>query len=199
MKNNEKKLFGILAIIFGALALLGSWVPLLNNLSFIVAIPALILGIIGLVINLKNKKTLAIIGTVLSIVSMVIVLWTQSLYSKALDEAGKAAEQSIEKMEKDIKTAQEETDAKFTWTKSDFDGLVVGDSLTGVGGVNYNDIIAKYGTPQSETESTSGDYSSKFVDYNTIGGTEYKSVSLHFTKQADGNWLLSYKGASGLE
>lgn len=199
MKNDEKKVLGILAIVFGAIALLGSWIPILNNVSFVIAIPAVILGIIGLVVNRKNNKTLAIIGTVLSVVAMAVVLMTQSMYGKALDEASKAVDESVSKVEKEIESSQQEVDDKFTWTKADFDALVVGDSLEGTGGANYNDVIAKYGEPQSETESTSGDYTSKYVDYDTFGGSEYKSVSLEFVKQADESWLLSYKYSSGLK
>ena len=45
--KQERKVLGILAIIFGALALLGSWMPIINNFSFILAILALIFGLIG--------------------------------------------------------------------------------------------------------------------------------------------------------
>ena len=75
--NEERKVLGILAIIFGAIALFGSWMPIINNLSFVIAILALILGLIGLAINRKRPKMLAIIGTVLAVVSMVIVIATQ--------------------------------------------------------------------------------------------------------------------------
>lgn len=66
--NEERKVLGILAIIFGAIALFGSWMPIINNLSFVIAILALILGLIGLAINRKRPKMLAIIGTVLAVV-----------------------------------------------------------------------------------------------------------------------------------
>ena len=84
--EQERKVLGILAIIFGALALLGSWMPIINNFSFILAILALIFGIIGFLVNRKRPKTLAIIGTVLSIVSIAIVLGTQAMYAKSLDK-----------------------------------------------------------------------------------------------------------------
>jgi len=54
--NEERKVLGILAIIFGAIALFGSWMPIINNLSFVIAILALILGLIGLAINRKRPK-----------------------------------------------------------------------------------------------------------------------------------------------
>ena len=59
--EQERKVLGILAIIFGALALLGSWMPIINNFSFILAILALIFGIIGFLVNRKRPNSLAII------------------------------------------------------------------------------------------------------------------------------------------
>lgn len=56
MKPEEQKVLGILATIFGAIALLGSWIPFINYLSFFIAIVAFILGIIGLIVNLKKRK-----------------------------------------------------------------------------------------------------------------------------------------------
>ena len=56
MKPEEQRVLGILATIFGAIALLGSWIPFINYLSFFIAIVAFILGIIGLIVNLKNGK-----------------------------------------------------------------------------------------------------------------------------------------------
>ena len=80
--KKENKIFGILAIVLGAIALLGSWIPGINQISFLIAILALILGIVGLCINLKNKKLLAIIGTVLSVVSIAIALGSQMIYNQ---------------------------------------------------------------------------------------------------------------------
>ena len=79
MKQKEQKILGILAIIFGTLALLGSWIPIVNILSFFLAIASLILGIFGIALNLRNRKTLAIIGTTLGVISIVIVLIIQVL------------------------------------------------------------------------------------------------------------------------
>ena len=54
MKPEEQRVLGILATIFGAIALLGSWIPFINYLSLFIGIVAFILGIIGLIVNLKN-------------------------------------------------------------------------------------------------------------------------------------------------
>lgn len=197
--GHEKKVLGILSIIFGSLALLGSWVPILNNLSFIIAIPGLILGVIALLVNKKNKKTLSIIGTILSIVAMTIVLATQSMYGKVLDNASKSVNKSMKQVDKKVKDDQKKAEESFTWTKADFDALVVGNSLSGIGGTNYNDVVTKFGEPKDKSESTSGEYSSMFFSYDNMGASNYKSVNLTFIKQEDGSWLLSHKLSNGLE
>lgn len=54
--QQENKVLGILAIVFGAIALLGSWIPIINYLSFFIGTIALILAIIGLIINRKKNE-----------------------------------------------------------------------------------------------------------------------------------------------
>lgn len=81
MKQKEEKILGIIAIIFGSLALLGSWLPIISILAFFFAIIAIALGVFGIGRNLKNRKILAIIGTSLGILSIFLVLMTQVLPS----------------------------------------------------------------------------------------------------------------------
>lgn len=83
----EKKVLGILSIVFGGVGLVFSWIPFINNLAFVFGVAGLILGIIAIVTNRKHKKVLALIGTTISIVSMIIVLATQSTYSNSIDKA----------------------------------------------------------------------------------------------------------------
>lgn len=197
--KQESKVLGILAIIFGAIALLGSWVPIINNISFLFAIVALIFGIIGLFVNRKRPKTLAIIGTVLSIVSIAIVLGTQAMYAKSLDEVSKSVEQSVSSSTSSIESSQKEEDDKFNWTKEQFDALVTGDITNrGAGGSKYDDIIKEHGEPSDTTTSTIDDYESKTISYTSFG-TKYKAVILTFAKQDDGTFLLTSKVGNGLE
>lgn len=70
----EKKNLGILAIVFGGISLFFSWMPIINLISICFGGAGAILGIISIIINRKNKKNLAIIGTVLSISSIVIAI-----------------------------------------------------------------------------------------------------------------------------
>ena len=192
MENKEKKALPIIALIIGILALVLSWVPIVNNFAAVLAVVAIILGVIAIIVNRKNKKTLSIVGTVISILAIVIVLATQAMYSSAIDGASKAVSTSMS-------SSQKEAEDKFKWSKSDYDALVTGDTMTGAGGSNYDELEAKYGKPSNSTESTSGDYTIRSVSWDNMGAKDYKSVSLTFTKQADGAWLISHKMQSGLE
>ena len=197
--KQEHKVLGILAIIFGALALLGSWMPIINNFSFILAILALIFGLIGFAVNRKRPKTLAIIGTVLAVVSIAIVLVTQAMYAKSLKELGKNVEETVSSVSSSIESSQKEEDAKFNWTKEQFDALQVGDIINyGAGGTNYDDVASVHGEPNNVTTSSVNDHDSKTVSY-TSTGSKYKSVILSFSKQDDGSFLLTSKVSSGLE
>ena len=197
--KQERKVLGILAIIFGALALLGSWMPIINNFSFILAVLALIFGLIGFAVNRKRPKTLAIIGTVLSVVSIAIVLATQAMYAKSLDKLGKDVEQAVSSASSSIESSQKEEDAKFNWTKEQFDALVTGDIANrGAGGSKYDDIVKEHGEPSDTNTSTVNDHENKTISYTSIG-TKYKAVILSFAKQDDGSFLLITKVGNGLE
>ena len=197
--KQERKVLGILAIIFGAIALLGSWMPIINNFSFILAVLALIFGLIGFAVNRKRPKTLAIIGTVLSVVSIAIVLATQAMYAKSLDKLGKDVEQAVSSASSSIETSQKQEDAKFNWTKEQFDALVTGDIANrGAGGSKYDDIVKEHGEPSDTNTSTVNDHENKTISYTSIG-TKYKAVILSFAKQDDGTFLLITKVGNGLE
>ena len=213
MKHKEEKILGIFAIIFGTLALLGSWLPIISILAFFFAIIAIALGVFGIGLNLKNRKILAIIGTSLGILSIFLVLMTQVLPSGVFtdlaknfrhpyrsltsltedDDFGTLPDNSTDEDKDD-----EDTDS-FTWTKEQFDALIEGDTANrGKGGSNYKDIISKHGLPDSEIESTSGSYDIKKITYLSLGSNT-KTVVLTFAKQENGQFLLVRKFALGLD
>ena len=210
MKPEEQKGLGILATIFGAIALLGSWIPFINYLSFFIAIVALILGIIGLIVNLKKRKTMAIIGTSLAIASVVLFFTAQVLYANVykefVREFNRSYREASSSMERDLTDdtidslpeEEEEEDDTFTWTQEQFDALIEGDlDNKGKGGTNYKDIIKKHGLPDSEFDSTIGGYDTRKITYISISD-KIKTVTLTFAKQDNGQLLLVHKIAVGL-
>lgn len=203
--QQENKVLGILAIVFGAIALLGSWIPIINYLSFFIGTIALILAIIGLIINRKKPKTLAIIGSVISFFSLIIALVTLSFYSSMFNEVGKGLDvltnsyssyfDSSERKEE----KEKEESTTFTWTKAEFDALKEGDILKrGAGGTKYDDVIRDHGTPTDETTSTVSGSELKTITY-LPGGSKYQAVVLTFSKNEDGSFLLTSKIGTGLE
>ena len=213
MKQKEEKILGIIAIIFGSLALLGSWLPIISILAFFFAIIAIALGVFGIGRNLKNRKILAIIGTSLGILSIFLVLMTQVLPSGVFTDLARNFRNPYRNLtsltedeefgnlpdyRSDESNDEEDTDS-FAWTQEQFDALIEGDTANrGKGGSNYKDIISKHGQPDSEIESTSGDYDIKRITYLSLGSNT-KTVVLTFVKQENGQFLLIRKFALGLD
>ena len=204
MMQQENKVLGILAIVFGAIALLGSWIPIINYLSFFIGTIALILAIIGLIVNQKKPKTLAIIGSVISFFSLIIALVTLSFYSRMFNEMGKGLDTLTNSYSSyfdssERKIEKEEESTKFTWTKAEFDALKEGDILKrGAGGTKYDDVIRDHGKPTDETTSTVSGSELKTITY-LPGGSKYQAVILTFSKNEDGSFLLTSKIGTGLE
>lgn len=209
MMQQENKVLGILAIVFGAIALLGSWIPIINYLSFFIGTIALILAIIGLIVNQKKPKTLAIIGSVISFFSLIIALVTLSFYSRMFNEMGKRFDtlsssyrsyiDSSEREEEKEKEKEKEEKTKFAWTKAEFDALKEGDILKkGAGGTKYEDVIRDHGKPTDETTSTVSGSEIKTITY-LPEGSKYQAVILTFSKNEDGSFLLTSKIGTGLE
>ena len=184
--QQENKVLGILTIVFGATALVGSWIPIINYLSFFIATLALVLGIVGLVINQKGQKTLAIIGSIISFFALIIALVTQAFYSHVFNEAGKKIESFASSYSSYIDSSEREEEKEKDILKR------------GAGGTKYDDIIRDHGKPTDETISTGSDYERKTVSYITKG-REYQIVILTFSKNEDGSFLLTSKIATGLE
>ena len=200
MKPEEQRVLGILATIFGAIALLGSWIPFINYLSLFIGIIAFILGIIGLIVNLKKRKTMAIIGTSLAVASVVLFFTSQALYADVYKEYAKEFNRSY--MDTSASMEPEEksglTDDTFAWTQEQFDALIEGDlDNKGKGGSNYKDIIRKHGLPDSEFDSIIEGYDTKKITYIGIDD-KIKTVTLTFVKQDNGQLLLVHKIAVGL-
>ena len=129
----------IAGLVLGILAALGSFLPIINNLSFFLALIGLVLAIIALVGALKGKnssKGMAIAGVVLCVVSCVVVLVTQSAYKAALDEvtsgskpvATSSADQSSSSAQGDA-AAQSSSSEEKKEEKKDFNNLAVGSSV----------------------------------------------------------------------
>ena len=163
-KPQEKKVLGILAIVFGGIGLVFSWVPIVNNVAAFFAFVGLILGIIAIIRNRKAKKILALIGTILSAVAIIIVLATQSMYSSAIDSVSKDASSSSSSSAKSS-SASEPTTYKAGDTIKQKDGMEIKiNSVNYSSGEDYNDPDSgKQFVIVNVTLTNTG---SKTLDYN---------------------------------
>lgn len=117
----------------GIIGLISSWVPIVNNFSFILAGIGLVFGVIGLVGTLRGKKSgkgLAIAAAVICVLSCAIVLATQSAYSQAIDDA---TEGVVSTSDGDASTAGAATEsaAKYSIDGVEMSGDEYSCSITG--------------------------------------------------------------------
>lgn len=88
--NTPKTAMGITSLVLGIIALLTSFVPIINNGSAILAILGVIFGVVGLISCARGTragKSIAIAALVTNIVAFAIVLGTQSMFVAAIDQA----------------------------------------------------------------------------------------------------------------
>lgn len=94
--EKEKKNTSGLAVagfVLGIIAILGSFIPIINNASFVFGLIGLILAFIG--IFKSSKKALPIVAVILCVLSMVITLSLQKQWGDALDNTSKELNQTM--------------------------------------------------------------------------------------------------------
>lgn len=95
-KKNDKiaslplSAMGVTSLVMGILALVISWIPIINNITFLFSILGLVFAIVAFV-GIKHHKVrgrgIAYAGLITSIVGFAIMLATQSLYGEVLKQA----------------------------------------------------------------------------------------------------------------
>jgi len=182
----ERKVLGILSIIFGGLGLLLSWIPIVNNFAFFLGIISLVLGIIALVINRKNKKLLSIIGTVLSVTTIIIVIATQGLYANSLDKATKSYNKEVKKIDSSSGTEEQSSSASSSSNaKKDFK---VGETAS-ISGVEYTVTKVSYSNGDGDMNVPDNSKQYVFVDVTIKNNSDkdYEYNPLDFQLSNNGN------------
>ena len=97
-KKKEKKegrsAMGIAGFVIGIVALIFSFIPIINNIAFFMGIIATVFGIIGCITH--KSKGMSIAGIIMGILAMVITLFLQSVWSKAFDDASEQLNDAVE-------------------------------------------------------------------------------------------------------
>jgi len=193
-KLAENKVLGILSIVFGGFGLLLSWVPIVNNFAFVLGIIALVLGLIGLLVNRKNKKVLSAIGTLISIATIALVLWTQSVYSNAIGKASKGFDKQTKVVSKDSYSSSYKSDSDTNKSESD--------SSSSTSSLYENTTTPKSVNLGQTVTVKNVDYT--FTDFKTLpgdndlnnpgAGNQYAIVSV--TMKNNGSDVYAYSSAS---
>ena len=127
-KTERKSGIAISVFIIAILDILGSAIPILNNVSFFFAIVSLVLGVIGLIAIKRNKRVgqgLAIATIILSVLTFVVVLVTQSFYGKVAEDVGNSVSESVNDFDgtntdKLLETSVDVTIGEFTATNDGY-------------------------------------------------------------------------------
>jgi hypothetical protein len=88
----------IASMVLGIIALLLSWVPIINNVAAVLAVVGLGLGIPALLRARRgthNGTGLAITGLVTSVLALVLVVVTQLIFVKVIDEVERSIDESV--------------------------------------------------------------------------------------------------------
>ncbi len=92
----------IASMVLGIIALLLSWIPIINNVAAIVAVVGLGLGIPALIRARRGTHGgtgMAITGLVTSVLAIVLVILTQLLFAEAIDEVESSFRQGVAEAE----------------------------------------------------------------------------------------------------
>src|SRR4051812_38933588 len=85
-------------MVLGILALLLSWIPIINNFAAVLALVGLGLGIPALISGRRGTRRgtgLAITGLVTSVLALVLVVVTQMFFAKVIDEVDRAIDEGV--------------------------------------------------------------------------------------------------------
>lgn len=145
IKTNQKlpmSSMAITSLVIGILALITSFIPIINNGSFFIALIGAVFGVVGIVGIFKGKKrskVFGIIALIVNILAMIIVLATQSMWSDSLNNvAGNPA--------KSTKGASEAKVGESLTLSNDLDLTVVSveGGLTNYDGTAVTKVVVKY-------------------------------------------------------
>ncbi|WP_419155702.1 DUF5067 domain-containing protein [Weissella minor] len=84
---SEHIIMPIIALVVGVIALTLSWMPFVNNAAFFLGLIGFVLGTMALIINWHNKKILSLLGMFISLLAVLIVILSQFIFSKSIDDA----------------------------------------------------------------------------------------------------------------
>ena len=187
----------IAGLVLGIIAILGSFIPIINNISFVIAIVGGILAIVALVGATKGKnggKGMAIAGVVLAVVSIMLVLITQSAFKSALDKTSenlKSGSQPVESSQQQSNDQGNNQGEQSGQTENkeakDYSNMALGETVTLEDGLtitvnSVNRGLTKYdGSPLVSVNVTYTNTGDKSASFNTF---DWKSEDANGVQQS---------------
>lgn len=121
----------IAGLVVAGVALLTSFVPIVNNAAFVLALVAAVLAIVGIVKTGAGKRRgrgMAVAGLVIAVLSVVIVLVTQSMYIAALDSVTDGAQPTNASSSSASQAASSDA-ASSSSSSADYSNMAVGQAV----------------------------------------------------------------------
>ena len=189
--NGNKATSGmaIAGLVLGILAAVSSWIPIINNFSFILAVIGLVFAIVGVVGTVRGKKAgkgIAIAALVINLVAAGIVLAMQSAMSAAIDDATSGLVST-----EDVTVQQQEgTDVDAGTDSADQQAYAISDvQMTGD---DYSVTISGTFTNNSDAEVSYVQVSYRLLDAEGAQiGTAYANTN---NLPAGGTWKFEAMG-----
>lgn len=189
--NGNKATSGmaIAGLVLGILAVVSSWIPIINNFSFILAVIGLVFAIVGVVGTVRGKKAgkgIAIAALVINLVAAGIVLAMQSAMSAAIDDATSGLVST-----EDVTVQQQEgTDVDAGTDSADQQAYAISDvQMTGD---DYSVTISGTFTNNSDAEVSYVQVSYRLLDAEGAQiGTAYANTN---NLPAGGTWKFEAMG-----
>ena len=189
--NGSKSTSGmaIAGLVLGILAAVSSWIPIINNFSFILAVIGLVFAIVGVVGTVRGKKAgkgIAIAALAINLVAAGIVLAMQSAMSAAIDDATSGLVST-----EDVTVQQQEgTDTDAGAESADQQAYAIADvQMTGD---DYSVTISGTFTNNSDAEVSYVQVSYRLLDAEGAQiGTAYANTN---NLPAGGTWKFEAMG-----
>ena len=186
--KKPKSASAIVGLVLGIIALLTSFLPIVNNLSFFLAIIGLVFAIVGLVGALRGKKSgrgMAIASVVVNAAAVAIVLGTQSMYAAAINDATASLTDSTI-------SATTASTYKYSITDEEISGDDYSTRITGVLTNNTEDTLSyvqvsynlfdadgnQIGTALANTNNLAADGTWKFEAVGSTASSEVASYKI---------------------
>ena len=192
---------GVTALVLGIVGIVGSWIPILNNVSAFIAFLGAIFGIMGIVSISKSKgakggKGIAIAGTIVSVVAIVVVLATQSMYGKALDSASESLNKASGDATEEILNKDVSVDfGQYSIETKDYgSGVTSKNGYLAVTVKNLRSDSKSYNVHIEAVDSSGSRIEDGYVMVNGLGSGQSKTENI-FQTFGDGN-TTKYDGAT---